>query len=128
MEGEETMREVPTRRDALKYGGALATGATLVGCSDLVGQEGDAGTETTGTGSYSVSMEPMGTVSFDQVPERWAAYDGGYADMAVALGQADGLTGVGGADRYYTYVYDELPGVTVDRDVIERYPEVRTKE
>jgi len=73
-------------------------------------------------------MEPMGTVSFDQVPERWAAYDGGYADMAVALGQADGLTGVGGADRYYTYVYDELPGVTVDRDVIERYPEVRTKE
>ncbi|PGF14817.1 Fe3+-hydroxamate ABC transporter substrate-binding protein [Natrinema sp. CBA1119] len=128
MEGEETMREVPTRRDALKYGGALATGATLAGCSDLVGQEGDAGTETTGTESYSVSMEPMGTVSFDQVPERWAAYDGGYADMAVALGQADGLTGVGGADRYYTYVYDELPGVTVDRDVIERYPEVRTKE
>ncbi|MFB1062968.1 ABC transporter substrate-binding protein [Natrinema sp. H-ect4] len=128
MDGEETMREVPTRRDALKYGGALATGATLAGCSDLVGQEGDAGTETTGTGSYSVSMEPMGTVSFDQVPERWAAYDGGYADMAVALGQADGLTGVGGADRYYTYVYDELPGVTVDRDVIERYPEVRTKE
>jgi len=67
MEGEETMREVPTRRDALKYGGALATGATLAGCSDLVGQGGDAGTETTGTGSYSVSMEPMGTVSFDQV-------------------------------------------------------------
>ncbi|WP_226040790.1 ABC transporter substrate-binding protein [Natrinema sp. DC36] len=118
----------PTRRDTLKYGGALATGATLAGCSDLVGQEGDAETETTGAESYSVSMEPMGTVSFDQVPERWAAYDGGYADMAVALGQADGLTGVGGADRYYTDVYDELPGVTVDQDILEQYPEVRTRE
>ncbi|QLK27904.1 ABC transporter substrate-binding protein [Natrinema zhouii] len=122
------MREAPTRRDTLKYGGALAAGAALAGCSELVGQEGDAGTETTGAESYSVSMEPMGTVAFDEVPERWAAYDGGYADMAIALGQADGLTGVGGADRYYTYVYDELPGVTVDRDVIEAYPEVRTRE
>ncbi|MFC6766064.1 ABC transporter substrate-binding protein [Natrinema soli] len=119
------MREAPTRRDTLKYGGALATGATLAGCSDLVGQAGDAETETE---SHSVTMEPMGNVTFHQVPERWAAYDGGYADMAVALGQADGLTGIGGADRYYTYVYDELPGVTVDQDVLERYPEVRTRE
>ncbi|ELY88467.1 Fe3+-hydroxamate ABC transporter periplasmic protein [Natrinema altunense JCM 12890] len=73
-------------------------------------------------------MEPMGSVTFETVPERWVAYDGGYADMAVALGQADGLAGLGGANRYYTDVYDELPGVTVDRDVLESYPEVRTKE
>ncbi|SER43126.1 ABC transporter substrate-binding protein [Natrinema salaciae] len=118
--------EAPTRRETLKYGGTLAAGTALAGCSELVGQREE--TETTEAGSYSVSMEPVGTVTFGEVPEQWAAYDGGYADMAVALGQADGLTGVGGADRYYTYVYDELPAVTVDRDVIERYPEVRTKE
>ncbi|WP_137290551.1 ABC transporter substrate-binding protein [Natronorubrum halophilum] len=118
----------PTRRDTIKYGAALATGTALAGCSELVGQEDSQGSQTTEDGSYSVSMEPTGTVSFEQVPERWTAYDGGYADMAVALGQADGLIGIGGADRYYTYVYDELPGVTVDRDVLERYPEVRTKE
>ncbi|QRV17657.1 ABC transporter substrate-binding protein (plasmid) [Haloterrigena salifodinae] len=123
---DDSTTETPTRRDTLKYGGALAAGTALAGCSELLGQsETD---ETPAEGTYSVSMEPMGSVAFDEVPERWAAYDGGYADMAVALGQADGLAGVGGADRYYTYVYDELPDVTVDRDVIEQYPEVRTKE
>ncbi|WP_440765134.1 ABC transporter substrate-binding protein [Natronorubrum sp. DTA7] len=124
----DATHEAPTRRDTIKYGAALATGTALAGCSELVGQEEDVGPETTEKESYSVSMEPMGSVAFDQVPERWIAYDGGYADMAVALGQADGLAGIGGADRYYTYVYDELPGVTVDRDVLEQYPEVRTKE
>ncbi|ELZ24636.1 Fe3+-hydroxamate ABC transporter periplasmic protein [Haloterrigena salina JCM 13891] len=123
---DDSTTETSTRRDALKYGGSLAAGTALAGCSDLVGRSDDSSDQN--DGSYSVSMEPVGTVAFDEVPERWAAYDGGYADMAVALGQADGLTGVGGADRYYTYVYDELSGVTVDEDVLERYPEVRTKE
>jgi len=40
--------------------------------------------------------------------------------MGVALGQADGLTRVGNAGEYYTYVYDELPGVSVDSAVFER--------
>ncbi|QCS45030.1 ABC transporter substrate-binding protein [Natrinema versiforme] len=126
--GDETRGGGPTRRDFVTYGSTAVGSGILAGCSELLGQEGAEGTETTEDGSYSVSMEPMGTVSFDQVPERWIAYDGGYADMAVALGQTDGLAGVGGADRYYTYVYDDLPGVTVDQDVLEEYPEVRTKE
>ena len=138
-----------TRRDYVKYGGAVAGGGLLAGCTSGDGP-GPASSPTTmaaetattttaetatGTGestatdaSYTVSMEPVGDVTFDSVPERWVAYDGGYADMAVALGRADGMTGIGGADRYYTYVYDELPGVSVDRDTIERHPEVRTKE
>nr|WP_279294750.1 ABC transporter substrate-binding protein [Haloarcula hispanica] len=73
-------------------------------------------------------MEPVGDVTFQTVPERWLPYGGTYADMGVALGQADGLTGIGGADRYYTYVYDELPGVSVDQETIDANPEVRTKE
>ncbi|MBZ6493737.1 ABC transporter substrate-binding protein [Natrinema longum] len=126
MEVDETTHDVPTRRDTLKYGATLATGVALAGCSELADQSKQG--ETSGNDSYSVSMEPMGSVTFETVPERWVAYDGGYADMAVALGQADGLAGLGGANRYYTYVYDELPGVTVDRAVLESYPEVRTKE
>ncbi|WP_324663766.1 ABC transporter substrate-binding protein [Haloarcula sediminis] len=116
-----------TRRDTLRFGGALAAGGLLAGCSDFAGQPGENGTPT-GTGSYTVNMAPMGEVSFDEVPETWAAYDGGYADMAVALGQADGLTGVSYADRYFRYVYDELPGVSVDEETLSAHPEVRTKE
>lgn len=73
-------------------------------------------------------MEPVGEISFESIPERWIAYDGGYADMGVALGKASGITGIGNADRYYTAIYDELPGVSVDRDQIEANPEIRTKE
>jgi iron complex transport system substrate-binding protein len=117
-----------TRREYVKYGGAVVGVGFLAGC---VGGSSGGSTTSTATAadrSYSVSMEPVGTVTFESVPERWAAYDGGYADMAVALGHGDGLTGVGGADRYYTYVYDELPGVGVDEGQIGANPEVRTKE
>ncbi|WP_277542099.1 ABC transporter substrate-binding protein [Haloarcula laminariae] len=124
---DDTTRNGPTRRDTLKYGSAVAAGLGLAGCSDLAGQPGDNGTPT-GAGQYTVNMAPMGEVQFDSVPQRWAAYDGGYADMAVALGQADGLTGVGDADRYYRYVYDDLPGVSVDETTLSAHPEVRTRE
>ena len=142
MADDTAEREAPTRREYLTYGGAAVSGL-LAGCTGRDGSgatptaaASDAGTPTetgtettaTGDGSYAVTMEPVGTVEFESVPERWAAYDGGYADMAVALGRADGLTGVGGADRYYTDVYDELPGVEFDRGAVEAHPEVRTKE
>ncbi|MFD1643792.1 ABC transporter substrate-binding protein [Halohasta litorea] len=120
----------PTRRDTIKYGGTVVSGGLLAGCTGEGSEpttEADTPTELTDN-SYTVSMAPVGEVTFEAVPEQWAAYDGAYADMAVALGQADGITGIGGADRYYTYVYDELPGVSVDRETIEANPEVRTKE
>ncbi|RKD98143.1 ABC transporter substrate-binding protein [Halopiger aswanensis] len=122
--------QAPTRRDSLKYGGAVLGATLLAGCSDETTDsestpEDDSSTDD---GSYTVSMEPVGEVSFESVPERWVAYDGGYADMAVALGQAEGMTGIGGADRYYTDVYDQLPGVSVNLEAIESYPEVRTRE
>jgi iron complex transport system substrate-binding protein len=144
-----TARFGATRREYLRSGAALVGGGLLAGCTDSA-ETGASPTEaptqtdaptqadadsatatpksTAGARSYSVSMEPTGSVTFDAVPDRWVAYDGGYADMAVALGKADGLTGIGGADRYYTDVYDELPGVSVDRSRIEANPEVRTKE
>ena len=121
----------PTRREYVKFGGAVVGGTLLAGCS---GGADDTSTDTatptdtdtaTATESatqtdtdYSVTMAPMGEVTFDAVPETWVPYGGDYADMGVALGQADGMLGIGQAGEYYTDVYDELPGVSVDEDRI----------
>ena len=149
MPNEDAVPEESTRRAFAKYGGTVALGGLLAGCAgggdggDDAGSgeraedaeaastsstESDAETEESGELPYTAAMEPVGEVTFEAVPERWVAYDGGFADMAVALGKGDGLAGIGNADRYYTYVYDELPGVDIDRSPIETYPEVRTKE
>jgi len=120
------------RRRVLTAGAGIAS-SLLAGCTELSGgdsgSEGESTPESTDEGaptetatetdtSYSVSMAPVGEVTFESVPEKWIAYDGAYADMAVALGQSDGITGIGYADRYYTYVYDEIDGVSVDRSVL----------
>ncbi|XVH31516.1 ABC transporter substrate-binding protein [Haloferacaceae archaeon DSL9] len=134
MSKQVTERRTPTRREYVAYGGTIVGGGMLAGCTGDSDPNSESGTTDTTNESaesderYSVSMEPVGEVTFESIPERWVAYDGGYADMCVALGKADGLAGVGGADRYYTAVYDELPDVSVDRETIEANPEVRTKE
>ncbi|WP_128904257.1 ABC transporter substrate-binding protein [Halorubrum amylolyticum] len=141
-----------TRREYVAHAGAVVGGGLLAGCTGNGGGTDGAGNgsqaaSTTGEGSdggdassggdasdgpdgspYAVTMAPAGEVRFETVPERWVASDGGFADMAVALGRGGGLAGVGNASRYYREVYDELPGVDVDRDAIESHPEVRTKE
>ncbi|GAB7010279.1 ABC transporter substrate-binding protein [Halorubrum trueperi] len=146
-----------TRRAYLSHGGAVIGGSILAGCTgsaddgstdetggtggtDSTDGDGDPGNDSSASSQsddggseseevpYAASMEPAGEVTFESVPERWVAYTGGFADMAVALGKADGLAGIGNADRYYTRVYDELPGVDVDRSLVEAHPNVRTKE
>jgi iron complex transport system substrate-binding protein len=117
----------------MKYGGAVVAGSVLAGCTDAAGvgattEAGTASETATDDPSVTVSMEPMGEVTFESSPETWVAYDGGYADMAVALGQAEGLSGIGNAQRYYRSVYDELPGVDVPEEPLDAFPEVRTKE
>jgi iron complex transport system substrate-binding protein len=105
-------RDDATRRRFLGAAGTVA-GTALAGCAGLPGAGGD------GSGAeYTVSMAPTGEVTLEGVPERWIAYDGAYADMGVALGVGDGMTGIGYADRYYTYLYDELDGVSVDRSTL----------
>ncbi|ADQ65940.1 ferrichrome ABC transporter substrate-binding protein [Halogeometricum borinquense DSM 11551] len=113
-----------TRREWITYGGAVLAGGLLAGCTGEsegnTSPTADTETETAEeSGSYTVSMEPVGELTFESVPDRWVAYDGGYADMGVALGKTDGMTGIGGSDRYYTDVYDELPGVSVERETLE---------
>ncbi|MCU4741136.1 ABC transporter substrate-binding protein [Natronoglomus mannanivorans] len=65
------------------------------------------------SGSYAVTMEPVGTVEFDSVPETWAANNGSWADMGIALGQ-EAPEAVYLTSRYHTQYYDEIPSVSVD--------------
>jgi iron complex transport system substrate-binding protein len=91
---------------------AGAGGATTAGGTN----EGTTG-ESSGGGSYSVSMAPVGTVTFEGVPKKWIAGTGDWADMGVALG-----VGAPGAlwlpERFNSYHYEELPGVSVDTSSI----------
>ncbi|WP_126664518.1 ABC transporter substrate-binding protein [Haloterrigena salifodinae] len=105
----------PTRRDALKYGGALATTVSLAGCSELVGQ-GEDGNDRS-DGAYSVTMAPMGEVSFDSPPESIFTRLTHHAGMAFALGRGDDVNAMH-APEYYDQLWNQfterLPGVTLD--------------
>ncbi len=122
-----------TRRNVLRTTAAAAGFGVFAGCTTLDEPNGDDesgngdenGTEENGTengdengtgesDSYSVSMEPVGTVEFDSVPETWFSYTADYADMGVALGHGDGLSAIGIQNRYATHFYDELPDVSVE--------------
>ncbi|MUV58223.1 ABC transporter substrate-binding protein [Halogeometricum sp. CBA1124] len=128
-----------TRRDVLKASGVLAASGFLAGCSGSSdsGTATEAGatdaatdtatgtptdsetaeetaTETESGESYSVSMPPVGEVTFESVPETWVANNGSWADMGVALG-VEPPEGVWLPSRYHTRYYDEIPGVSVDK-------------
>lgn len=125
-------RDAWTRREYMKFGSALLGTGLLTGCS------GDGSGETTGPtatatetdrtaatdaatsreprdSSYSVTMEPMGSVTFEQPPERWMALLPSYADMGMALDVGQ-TAGIQLPYRYATEFYEELPGVDYDPD------------
>jgi iron complex transport system substrate-binding protein len=90
------------------------------------------GSEETSTpeeqSSYSVSIEPVGEVTFDEVPETWVANNGSWADMGVALG-LEPPKGVWLTSRYHTQYYDEIPGVSVDKSgMVDLYSDGVSKE
>jgi iron complex transport system substrate-binding protein len=99
------MRQRATRRTVLAAGTSAM--ALVAGCSS--GTDGEDGEESGGGGeSHAVTMEPVGTVAFDAVPETWLAYESDYADMGIALGVGGGLQAVGEPDRFHTDYYEEL--------------------
>ncbi|WP_440766317.1 ABC transporter substrate-binding protein [Natronorubrum sp. DTA7] len=98
-------------------GGVAATGLALAGCVSQSGDDDDDGNGTA-DGPYSVEMEPVGEVTFDEVPENWVAGNGSWGDMGVALG-AGTPEGVWLPERYPMQYYDELPGVDVDTDLTQ---------
>jgi iron complex transport system substrate-binding protein len=103
-----------TRRRFLTAGVGVALGSVaLAGCT---GDAAPTNENADGSDPYEVSMAPAGTVEFESVPETWSTYFPGYAEMGIALGQADGLTAIGNSARFHTDQFDELDGVSVEKD------------
>ena len=121
-------RSERTRRNYLKYGGAVIGGGLLAGCTGDSGgkststtrtpSEADTemateGTTTTEDGPYSVTISPMGAVEFEAVPKRVLTYSPQYVDMAVAYGHGDAIKAMP-TDNFYTGCYEQLPQVEFD--------------
>jgi iron complex transport system substrate-binding protein len=112
----------------MRYGGTVVGGGLLAGCA---GESGEGGTST-GTptsaptdtptpstaeepDSWEVTMEPAGTRTFTEVPETYAVYHRGWADIMASLGQVDGLRGMQVPSTFFpTEFYERLPGVEID--------------
>ncbi|WP_336361500.1 ABC transporter substrate-binding protein [Haladaptatus sp. ZSTT2] len=140
MAKENSKDKRATRRDYLKYGGALLASGFVAGCtgtsdSDETTEQGtesmtESGGETTEAEmkAYTVSMEPVGEVQFESVPETWVANNGSWADMGIALG-LEPPKGVWLTSRYHTQYYDDIPGVSVDKSgMINLYNDGVSKE
>ncbi|MDF9744388.1 ABC transporter substrate-binding protein [Natrinema salsiterrestre] len=107
--------EAPTRREYVKYGGAVVGGGLLAGCA---GQSDSRSTpESTNDETETVTMSPVGTVEFDEVPERIFTRLSHHAGMAFALGRGDDVTALNGPAYYdatWSQFTERLPGVSVD--------------
>ncbi|SFS64330.1 ABC transporter substrate-binding protein [Halostagnicola kamekurae] len=80
--GDKTL----TRRDCVKYSGSVIGGGILAGCVGDTSQESTPSDE-----SYSVTMSPMGTVSFDSVPQNALASSTSNIDIVAALGHGSAV-------------------------------------
>ncbi|GGN95456.1 ABC transporter substrate-binding protein [Haloarcula pellucida] len=129
MADDSNATEAPTRREYVKYGGAVVGGGLLAGCASDSNSESAPTSSETGTGtatpsqtateddSYSVRMAPMGEVEFDAVPEDIFTILGHHADMLLALGRGDHINAMHGPG-YHQALYEKLvahlDGVSVD--------------
>jgi iron complex transport system substrate-binding protein len=100
MSGDDLVHEAPTRRDVITYGSTLAVGGGLAGClGNGSGPDAENATDSDETATadtaYEACIEPVGCRTFEAVPETWLVYNGGWADMAFALGQRDGFITAG---------------------------------
>ena len=129
----------PTRRDTIRYGGAVIGGGLLAGCTGSQSGRGtpaetatdspgatttESASTKTGSGTYRVCMEPTGCARFEEVPERWYSLTGPWADMAVALGRADGATAMLNAPTFYFDAVD----VSIRDSVITEWGAATKKE
>ena len=130
MSDRDPAHETPTRRDTIKYGGAVVGGGSFAGCTDS-SDSGSASTESDGSpatetaeptetedSSDSVGMAPAGEVQSDQPPERVTHYLHDDADVSDALGHGDSILSMRRPSRFHPSHYDELDGVSVDADIV----------
>ena len=134
------VHESPTRREYVKYGGAVVGGGLFAGCTGSGESESSDGgdskssstrhtSETATEGpsrgetnasegaSYSVTMAPMGEVEFDAVPESIFTRLTHLAGMTFALGRGDDVNALHAPD-YYDALWNQftprLDGVSLD--------------
>jgi hypothetical protein len=119
MRDDATDTGTPTRREYVKYGGTVLTAGLLAGCTGDA-ERGGTPTETdtaTANRSYSVSMSPMGEVTFESPPETVFTRLTHLADMAFALGRGDTVNAMHAPDYYsrlWNQFVERLPGVSLD--------------
>ena len=134
--------EIPaasTRRAFAKYGGSVALGGLLAGCSGGSGSDspdadenesapaddgsGDSSDGSSGEGEeaadegYTASISPMGEVAFESPPETVFTRLTHHAGMAFALGRGDDVTALHAPDYYdglWNQFVERLPGVSLD--------------
>jgi iron complex transport system substrate-binding protein len=120
--------EASTRRECMKYGGAVITGGLLAGCSANSSSSTDSPdatlTETTATTatdaeptttereSFDVTVKPYGSITFESAPKTYATSGGAWTDFGFAFGSEP--TAMSRIEPYPTRYYDLLPGVTFD--------------
>lgn len=137
MSRDGTRLEELTRRNYVKYGGAVIGGGLLAGCtadgdseatptsastSTPTGEEpateSESETETPADTSYSVTMSPVGEVAFEQPPENVLTILPHHADMAVAAGHGDAVSSMLYNPEYNDTIWNKfltrIPGVSVD--------------
>ena len=132
MADERPGRGAPTRRDYVKYGGAVVGGGLLAGCAGQSGSgstsesDGTDAASTNGTGtepevatgtdaSWTATMPPVGELEFDAAPESLFDSEGFVADIATALGHGDIVVAFS-YEKWPTHFYEGLPGVDPDTD------------
>lgn len=106
----------PTRRDYVKYGGAVIGGGLFAGCAGDEGsqspsttspttseKEGQTATDT----SYEVCIPDRYCATFEDVPEKWAAALPVELEMGILLHKVDGFVGMF-YPSYPTSYYDRL--------------------
>jgi ABC-type Fe3+-hydroxamate transport system substrate-binding protein len=145
MRDDTNTSETPTRREYVKYGGAVVSGGSLAGCagqpdsgstpsetetttpSERTGTDDSTTTETETPEdeSYSVTMSPVGTVELDSVPET-AVSRGQEVYLLTSLGQGHRMIGTR-VDAVRTFLYDQYPGVSFDEEGVtnieSQYPD-----
>jgi len=131
MSNEDATHEAPTRRDYMKYGGAVVGGSLLAGCAG----DGSSDSESTPTvdetetdistneqpDEWTVTMQPAGTRTFTEIPETYTVYADGWLDIMTALGQHNGLVGMNQPEDapITRRIYDKVPGLELDLSGVE---------
>jgi len=113
MDGSTHQSPRLTRRACLEYGGAVAGGGLLAGCTGTASDTD----QSSGGDAYTAEISPVGEVAFDSPPKTVFTRLSHHAGMAFALGRGDTITGMH-APEYYDGLWNQfverLPGVTLD--------------